>query len=217
MKTKMTDVIKKEWYVLVLLVVPFIIVPFIWDKLPAQIPVHWDIHGNADNYASKGWGIFLLPFIGIFIYALILVIPYIDPKKRLEPGKKPLPAIRFFFSIFTTVLFVLITVKAINQNVNTNFFTFLLVILIFLVLGNYMATIKPNYFMGVRTPWTLEDPEIWKKTHKLTGKLWIWASLILILLLFALPQEIFLYFFIGILVLVTLGPVIYSYLLYRQT
>lgn len=216
MKTKISDVLKKEWYILFLLLVPFAILPFIWGKLPGQIPVHWNLHGQADGYAPKGWGVFVLPLTGIFLYFLLLIIPYIDPKKRLEPHQKPLPAIRFFFAIFTTALFAITIVKTFHQNANMNFFVFLLITLIFLVLGNYMATIKPNYFIGIRTPWTLENPEIWKKTHKLAGKLWISASLFLMLLLFLLPAELFFYFFIGIVVLISLYPVIYSYWLFRK-
>lgn len=216
MKTKITDVIKKEWYIIILILLPFIILPFIWNELPGQIPIHWNIRGQADGFAPKGWGAFVLPFTGIFLYILLLLIPYIDPKKRLDPNQKPLPAIRFFFAIFTTALFAITIVETFHSSTNMNFFVFLLVTLIFLVFGNYMATIKPNYFIGVRTPWTLEDPGIWKKTHKLTGKLWTTASLVLILLLFLLPTDLFFYFFIGIVIVISLYPVVYSYLLYRQ-
>ena len=90
----------------------------------------------------------------------------------------------------------------------------LVVTALFLVLGNYMASIQPNYFIGIRTPWTLEDPEIWKKTHRIGGRIWVAASGVLLLVWFFVEQNLYGLLFgigVGIMVLIPLG---YSYYLY---
>ncbi|NCT74478.1 MAG: SdpI family protein [Chitinophagaceae bacterium] len=84
------------------------------------------------------------------------------------------------------------------------------------ILGNYMFNLKPNYFAGMRLPWTLHDEENWKETHRLAGKLWFAGGILILLLAFLLPSRVVLIVFISITMIITFIPMAYSYMLYRQ-
>ena len=214
-----TEFLKKEAPVLLLLVIPFIALPFVWDQMPDEVPIHWDSSGQPDNYASKTVGLLLLPLINVGVYLLFWLIPKIDPKRKVAMEKKPLPALRFVMILVLTFLFfVTISVSMdVGGGFDTNRLVPLGVILLFLGLGNYMVTVQPNYFIGIRTPWTLEDPEIWKKTHRLGGRLWVASSCVLLLLWLLLPASVFSSVFLVIVLGVMVGvPVVYSYLLFAR-
>lgn len=92
----------------------------------------------------------------------------------------------------------------------------MLIGLLYVILGNYMKTIKTNYFIGIRTPWTLENDIVWKKTHKLAGKYWFIGGLLVILLGFILEPKPNMVSFIIITTIITIIPVVYSYVIFKQ-
>jgi uncharacterized membrane protein len=109
-------------------------------------------------------------------------------------------------------LFILYSVEQKSSNPG---FVFVIVGLQFAFLGNYFKTIKPNYFIGIKTPWTLENEEVWKKTHELGGKLWFVGGL-LMALTFVLPNNIQFYTFMGITAVITIIPILYSYRIFNK-
>ena len=88
--------------------------------------------------------------------------------------------------------------------------------LLFAFMGNLMHSIKPNYFAGVRTPWTLEDPDTWRATHRLAGKLWFGGGVFVTIVVLVLPVKAGLIVFVSMIVLLALIPVIYSYTYYKK-
>ena len=210
-----TEFLKREAPTLLVLLVPFLVMPILWDRLPDEIPTHWDLRGEPDGYSSKAFGLLLLPGLSVGIYLLYWLIPKIDPKRKLAADRKPLPAFRFFTALFfTAFFFVTVSAAAGAPLLSMARLVPLVTLLLLLVLGNYMGAVQPNYFIGIRTPWTLEDPEVWRRTHRLGGRLWVAGSGLLLLLLPVLEAETFApVFAVGIAVMV-LVPVGYSYSLY---
>ncbi len=206
---------KKEWYDLLLLLVPFAVIPFIWDAMPEQMPTHWNIHGEADDYSSKPFALFFLPVLNILLYFFLLYIPLIDPKKRIERDQKPLPVIRFFTIVFLTVLWGWAVSQSGGIEIGLKPVLFLSINLFLLVMGNYLKTIQPNYFIGIRVPWTLEDPGNWKQTHKIASYFWVGGSVLLFLLYPFFPMETYSHIFFGTVIAMTLIPVIYSFYLFK--
>jgi uncharacterized membrane protein len=213
MSTK--EIAKKEWHIWIILLIPFIVSIYVWDMVPNQMPIHWNMHGEVDDYGPKWLGLLLMPGINLFTYALIMLAPYIDPKKRIAPFEKPIPAIRFFIAVIFTALHLAIIGKVIYDSFMMNRVVYLIVTLLLLVMGNYMNTLKPNYFIGIRTPWTLENKEIWRKTHRMGAKVWTAGSLILMVLIPLLSEEMMTYTFLGIVLIMALLPTIYSFYLYK--
>lgn len=209
--------LKKEWHNLILLILPFLAIPFVWDQLPAQIPTHWNLQGHVDDYSSKESGMLFIPVLAIFLYLILLYLPKIDPKKRIEIDQKPIPTLR------TLVVILLLSVHtwmlAMGMGLELDAVNWLNpgIALSFVVIGNYLRTIKPNYFIGIRLPWTLEDEGNWRETHRLASCVWVTGGLLLLLLFPFLDNSTY-STIIGITVaLLVTVPAVYSFYLYKQS
>ena len=122
--------------------------------------------------------------------------------------------LRMILGLFMSALAIYI-LFSVQQKTSNPVLIFPLVGLLFAFLGNYFKTIKPNYFIGIKTPWTLENEEVWKKTHLLGGKLWFVGGL-LMALTFVLPNNIQIYTFLTIVGVITIVPIVYSYLEFKK-
>ena len=155
----------------------------------------------------------LFMLVGI-TYFVFLIIPSIDPKQKLQNMGNKLNNLRMILTLFMSGLAVFI-LYSVQQKTSNPSFVLAIIGLLFAFLGNYFKTIKPNYFIGIRTPWTLENEEVWKKTHLMGGKLWFVGGL-LMALTFVLPNKIQFYTFIGIVTVISIVPIVYSYLEFKK-
>jgi len=120
------------------------------------------------------------------------------------------------FAGFNTLLFTGMYLVSLGFHVNFVFLITFGVLLMFLILGNYMGKFSANYFIGIRTPWTLENEEVWNHTHRLTGKLWVGSSLIMLVVRLMVNNEVFFYIFIPYVLIIVIIPILYSYLYYKR-
>ena len=207
--------LKKEIPFILIALIPFVYLASIWNQLPETIPMHWNASGEIDRYGSKN-GLWLTTFMMAGLgYFLFLVLPKIDPKGKLNNMGNKLNHLRFALSIFMSALAVFI-IYSTKQSESKPTFIFILIGLLFTILGNYFKTIKPNYFIGIRTPWTLENEDVWKKTHLLGGKLWFTGGLLIILFSLLLPENLSLYLFLGVTIIISAVPIVYSYLEFKK-
>lgn len=134
-----------------------------------------------------------------------------DPKK--DRNNSLLATIKREWSILLLILATLLA--ALGYPLRVDFWVKFSIALLFLLLGNYMGKIKHNYFVGIKTPWTLASEEVWQKTHRFAAPLWVAGATVALLLSFsrALWAN---YLYLGIIIVVGLVPVIYSYLIYRN-
>jgi uncharacterized membrane protein len=185
--------LKKEWYILVLLIAPFIASVYLWNDLPQEVPIHFSIQGEANDWGPKWVIAFLFPAIGLLSYFCLIFLPLIDPKKRIEYNQKPIAAaaIRIVLALFIVFMYVFVMAASLGTSINIAVYIQIGVGMLIILLGNYMNSVKPNYFIGVKTPWTLENEEVWKKTHRLTSKLWIFAGLCMISIPFIVTKEFY--------------------------
>ena len=205
---------KKEIPFLLIAILPFIYLAFIWNNLPDKIPMHWNGSGEIDRYGDKKELVLMLFLLTGITYFVFLVIPKIDPKQKLQNMGNKLNNLRLILGLFMSALAVGIVYSTQQKSSNPGF-VFVIVGLLFTFLGNYFKTIKPNYFIGIRTPWTLENEEVWKKTHLMGGKLWFVGGL-LMAMTFVLPNTIQFYAFMGITAIITIIPIVYSYLEFKK-
>ena len=209
--------IKKEWYNVIMLLLPFIALPFIWDQLPAQLPTHWNLQGEVDGYSSRTTGTILLPLINIFVYLTLLFLPSIDPKKRIEIDQKPIPTLRTLTVLLLLGLHGWILGSAMNTQMQSQGWMYLGLAAFFVVVGNYLRTIKPNYFIGIRVPWALENAENWRKTHHLGSYVWVGGGLLLIVLFPFFTISTFATIFGVVAAGLALIPTVYSFYIYKQS
>ena len=218
--------LKKEWFQLLILAVPFCAVALLWDKLPERVPSHWNIRGEVDGYANKTAGTLMLPLINIFLASFMALVPLINPKLRhqSDEAQSSLSRTIRILRLATTGFFSLMALATLGAAMgifkNGADFTYYInagVGLLFVIMGNFMTKLRPNFFVGIRTPWTLSSQEVWVKTHRLGGPLMIIGGLLMLLLILFVPVKQYIPFvLLPIALSITLITTVYSYLLYRK-
>ncbi len=208
--------LKKDWYLLLLIASMFIVSIVVYSDLPAKMPLHWNLEGQVDSYTNRFWGAFMMPLINIGVLLMMLVTPLIDPKK--ENYKKfgtSYRVIRTILILFFAVLHFVIIAFALGYNFDIGRIMVLVFGVLFLILGNYLPRVRHNYFLGIRSPWTLASEKVWRKTQRLGGKLFLLSGIIMLLSIFSNDQVRFAVLMVCILG-TTLVTTIYSYFVYKE-
>ena len=208
--------LKKELPIIGFVLLPFIYLSYLWNSLPEKVPMHWNYKGEIDDWGTKYSLLGLIFLLPVFTYVLMLAIPKIDPKKRIELMGGKYYQIKFVLVVFMSVLALFIIHSSKSQTLSSPSIVFVLIGLLFMALGSYFKVIKQNYFLGIKTPWTLESEEVWKLTHILAGKLWIVGGLLIVIFSLVIPEDINFYLFIIITAIITIVPIVYSYLIFRK-
>ncbi len=207
--------IKKEILIWIIVILPIIYLASVWNSLPEIVPTHFDLNGKPNDWSHKWVLIIIVLGMNIGVYSLLTFIPMIDPKKQFEKMGSKYFKLKLFFQIILGAISVVCVQLSFKSDSNHVDIMFVLVGGLFMFLGNYFQAIKPNYFIGIRTPWTLENENVWRKTHQLGGKLFFIAGLLIMILPFVLHQH-FHEIFLTIIFSAALIPVIYSYILSKQ-
>ena len=167
-----------ETFILVLLglqgMVSFLLYPHLTDRLPT----HWNLHGQVDETMTKTNGLLILLGINLGLYVLLLAVPYLDPKKKMEQFQNTYGWIRLSVHVFMVLVFVATLAYSLGYKIPMDRIIPALVSILIIILGNFMGKMRPNYFVGIRTPWTLESPAVWQKTHRISGPIWVAAGLL---------------------------------------
>jgi len=201
----------------VVCLLPLILALAVYEDLPAQVAIHWDFAGNPDNFAPKAAAAFGLPFIFMALNIILKLFLYNDPK--IENTSKPMRTIVEWLIPFTSLTLVPVTLFiAMGAKIPVVIIVMVFTGIIFIVCGNYLPKSRQNYTVGIKLPWTLNDPDNWNKTHRMAGPLWIFGGMAIIIVSF-LPLKSILQSVLIILALITLitaVPVLYSFSLYRR-
>lgn len=198
-----------------IILISFLVSIYFYPQMPDQVASHWDASGNVNGYMSKFWGLFLVPIMTIGMALLFLIVPKIDPlKKNIKKFMKYYEELIIVILLF--MLFVHLSTILWNIGMIFNMSTMIMIpmAILFYYLGMIMPHLKKNWFIGIRTPWTLSNEKVWKKTHELGGKLYKVLAVFFLMLLI-LPSNFFIYL-IGIIITISLYPIIYSYFEYQK-
>src|ERR1035437_6878637 len=207
----------KEAVLWVIIVIPYIYLYTVWNSLPESVPTHFDLAGNPNDWSSKTSLIFITGALSIGMYLLMVVIPFLDPKKKIQQMGDKYYNLRFMLTLFFSILATYIIYIGKEGSIKDPKLLLALIGLLFAMLGNYFQTVRPNYFIGIRTPWTLESENTWKKTHRLGGRMWMAGGVLIALLSFSIPNNpAFMIIFFTILAIITIVPVVYSYFEFQK-
>ena len=160
--------------------------------LPDTVPVHFGLSGAPDRYGAKSEfliGPMIIMGMSVLVYLLFKFLPAIDPKKFVKYGEPTFQKIGVGIVVLMAALTIEITLAAITKNFKADKLVLPLMGLFFAFMGNLMHNIKPNYFAGIRTPWTLEDNDTWRVTHRLAGKMWFVGGIVLTITALLLPLK----------------------------
>lgn len=216
MSNPITPTFKTEIWSIILVFLAVLASFYFYVHFPEQVPIHWNMAGEVDNYGSRATGAFLFPAIILGVYLLFLLLPYIDPKKeRYTQFRKVYHVFKAFIIFFLVTIYFVASLNALGYKIPVELWVPVLVGLLFIIIGNYMSKIKSNWFIGIRTPWTLSSEEVWNKTHRLGGKVFILGGALMMLMYF-LPVKLRWPLFVVIMIIILFGTVGYSYWLFRK-
>jgi len=203
---------------IILLMLPILYFYMSRGILPESVPLHYGMDGQPDRFGHPNE---LLKFlwiqfgIGLFIYVLLTNLDKIDPKSQGLQSKKLINKILFTVVIFTAIIGVYMVYSS-QRGVSENFI-FILIGGFFAIIGNFMNNIKPNYFIGIRTPWTLESSDNWRETHRLAARIWTPAGILLSILAIIVPTNYMKLIFMSGISIMVLIPLVFSFAYFRRS
>jgi len=213
---KISNILKKDWAILILILLGFALGVYYYPLLPDRVPMHWSLKGEVNGYGSKSAGAFGLPLMNLGIYILLLVLPYIDPKKKnYENFQSTYQYLKYLLIIFLLGIEVVTFLIATGVAVNSPAFIQILISVLFIAIGNVMGRFKHNYFVGIKTPWTLANEDVWRKTHRMAAPLWVIGGIVNILLTVT-GMNYNGIAFATIMSVIVLVPLVYSYVTYQK-
>jgi uncharacterized membrane protein len=206
---------KMNLLILGLVILSIILGVVVYSYMPDKVASHWNAAGEVDGYMPKFWGVFILPIILVVFYLFYIFIPKIDPlKKNIISFEKEFDLFILALVLFMFYVYFLTLFWNLGYVFDIGRFMVPALGILFIFIGVLLKKAKRNFFIGIRTPWTLSSDSVWDKTHKLGSILFVLLGIISILAA-AVPEVGFLLVIIPI-VVVVLVLVIYSYVAYKQ-
>ena len=185
--------------------------------LPERVPMHWNFSGQVDNYGSRFTGAFGIPLLSLGLYVLFVLLPLLDPRRaNYEKFRTSYRLIIVAILLFLFALQILVILFAIGYPVSIGKVVTAGIALLFTVIGNVQGRIKPNYFIGIRTPWTLASEEVWRVTHRRTAWAWVAGGIAGIPIALFLPEPVGGILAVALVLGAAIYSVVYSYLNYKQ-
>lgn len=187
---------------------------YFWPALPDPMPTHWNIEGEVDGWMPKFWGVTVLPLTAIGVFLLFKAIPYISPKGfRVDTFREVLNIFQVTVVAFMALIALLVYLEAMGTDVAMERTVLGATGVLFVIIGNYLGKVRKNFFLGIRTPWTLASDEVWSRTNRIGGYAFMLGGALMIVGALAGLRP---GWTIGIAVAVAVYPVLHSYLLYRR-
>ena len=198
----------------VIILLPIIAGLLLWDQLPERFATHWGVDGQPDGWAGKPMAVFGMPLFILAVQWIGALVTAADPKNKNQTNKA-----------FTVVLWItpaisllgagMIYGTALGMVIQVNTLMPIFMGILFLFVGNYLPKCKQNHTIGLKLPWTLDNEENWNATHRLGGKVWVAAGVLMLLCTF-LPES---WNVVGVFVVTVAAvviPCVYSYVYYRK-
>ena len=211
-----TNTASAEILMIALALAPLAYLALIWDQLPTEIATHYTIKGNPDGWMRKETAALVVGGMSSLLYLVLRFLPGFDPKGQLQTAN--FLKLRVVTTLFFSAIMGMMFYMAAHQSDTPNQMGIVLALASLLTagIGNYITTVKPNWFVGIRTPWTLESEFVWRKTHQLGGRLMVAGGLLAAVLTFIVPAPYTVGVVVGIILLSAIIPVAYSYIYFRQ-
>ena len=200
---------------IVLIAAMFAAAALMWPSAPAQIPMHWDFSGQVDRYGGKFEGLFGLPLLALGIYLAMRYLPRVDPgRANYARFGGAYAALRIGILCLMAAVYALVLVSVEKVPIDVSRIVPVLVGALFVLVGTLLGKIRPNWFVGIRTPWTISSKVSWVRTHRLGGWLFI-AQGLLFILTGALGFGRFGFVVVGAMLAMIVALFVYSYVVWR--
>ena len=206
---------KSEIIAIGIILLSFIIGIYLYPQMPEKMASHWNAKGEVDGYMPKFWGLFLMPIISLLIFLLFIAIPKIDPlKQNIEKFRKYYDG--FVVLMIAYLFYIYLLTLLWNTGIRFSIVQPLVpaMSILFYYIGILVENAKRNWFIGIRTPWTLSSEKVWEKTHKIGGKLFKIAGIIAFIGIFF--QDYAIFFILIPIISVAFYTITYSYFEYQK-
>jgi uncharacterized membrane protein len=207
---------RTEWPFWLVLAGMFALAWMSWSVVHERIPVHWGLDGAPDRWGGRFEGLMVVPLVALVIYFVMLLVPRIDPGRANYASFAPAyNTVRMLVLLVLAVVQVFTLLQYRGRVTNMEVIGPLLAGIVFLVTGNVMGKLRPNWFVGIRTPWTLSSKESWMRTHRAGGWVFIASGIVMLIVALFRPQW-FVAVLVGWMLPSTLGLVVYSYIVWKN-
>lgn len=184
--------------------------------LPDRIITHWNFAGQADGWGDKSLILVFIPFLIIGIYILFRFLPRLDPKKEnYIKFDSAYHTFKLLMVVFLSIIYFVSVYINLGYDLPMSDIMTWLVGILFICIGFLIKNVEQNWFMGIRTPWTLSNPEVWKKTHALAQKVFIAGGIVFLFIPYVSATFVPIIFILVIILIIGLSFG-YSYWLYRK-
>ena len=207
----------KQWYPVVLALIAVAMSAAVYTRLPDTMAVHWDIDGNPNGWMPRAVGAAFGPVMILLLGFLMRFVPRIDPRAenyaRFGGAYEVIVA-----SVLVLMLVVhgVVLAVALGYHISVSRIVPALVGALFVVIGNMMPLVRPNWWFGIRTPWTLSNDRVWTRTHRLAGYCMAGGGLLMIVAVLVLPPALGIAMLLTVAIAATVGPALYSYLTWKR-
>ena len=207
--------IKKYWKTLVVTsivnLLPMVMGLMLWEQLPEQMPMHWNMAGEVDGWTGKTFAVFGMPLLMAALEWVCVFATSTDPKNKDVHGKM-MHLMLWVIPAVSLVLHGCVYAAALGREVEISLIVPMLLGLLFMCIGNYMPKCRQSYTIGIKLPWTLNSEENWNRTHRLGGFVWTVGGFLMLISGFLGSF----WLVIASAAAMVAVPVVYSYLLYRK-
>ncbi len=206
----------RKWIPLLIITAAVVASAFVYPKLPASVPTHWDMLGRPNGWSSRFWGAWLMPIFLVAIWAFMRVLPAIDPRGgNYAKFGGAYEGIIVSIMLFMLGLHIITLRAALGYPVAMGRVLPVMMGVLFVAIGNLLPRARPNWFIGIRTPWTLSSDRVWEKTHRFGGHIFVASGILIVLGALLLPMWTHIVLFI-IVSLCVASVLIYSYLEWKR-
>ena len=212
----MKKVSKTKVLIWILALIPLALVAILFNRLPDMIPMNWGLEGEI--WYGHRMHIWWLAALSPFIAGLLMILPRIDPRKK---NYEKFRSFYDTFCLLQTLVILVVVGLILSESLNpgrlrVELVAFAICGVLFVFVGNMLPKVKSTFFVGIRTPWTLSNNDVWNKTHRLGGFMFFFGGLLIIALSFFPIGIAMLVILFAIIATIVLVPVVMSYVWYRK-
>ena len=185
----------------------------LWNKLPEEMPMHFNAAGEVDGTAGKAFGVFGMPVLLVAVQWLCALGSLkMDPKAENLEGKV-MGLVLWIIPVLSVLMHMLVYGTALGADMNVQIIIPVVMGLLLTIIGNWLPKCKQTYTLGIKLPWTLEDEDNWNRTHRFAGPVWVACGMVI--MVGSLVGGAFLWVMLAALVVMIAAPTVYSYLIFR--
>jgi uncharacterized membrane protein len=207
---------RSRWFGLVIAALAVAVSIWVYPQLPPTVATHWGLNGTPNGYSSRLWALSIIPLMLVIMTVIFNVLPKIDP--RHENYAKFLSSYWLIANaviVFLLVAHGLIIAAGLGFSIKIDRLMPLGIGLLLVFLGNFLTRVEPNWFVGIRTPWTLSSDTVWRRTHRTGGWVFVIGGVVLASTAL-LPRSVFLPLLIATIVIMPAIPIVQSYILWKR-